>query len=73
MLRATYYTLECPTCGRRVQVRVEYLGKQVACQHCRGEFRAYDPDNVPAEMALPLVARAEALLASTDMQFRVRY
>jgi len=39
---ATYYVQECPTCGRRLQIRVEYLGKRVACQHCQGKFIATD-------------------------------
>jgi hypothetical protein len=40
---ATYFVQECPTCGRRLQIRVEYLGKRVACQHCQGRFLAIDP------------------------------
>ncbi len=39
---ATYFVQECPTCGRRLQIRVEYLGKRVACQHCQGNFVATD-------------------------------
>ncbi len=39
----TYFVQECPTCGRLLQVRVEYLGLRVACQHCRGRFVARDP------------------------------
>ncbi len=37
-----YFVQECPTCGRSLQVRVSYLGKQVVCQHCHGRFAAYD-------------------------------
>ena len=40
----TYYLQPCPTCGRRLQVRIEYLGKQLACSHCQGAFIASDPD-----------------------------
>ena len=40
MPSATYFVQECPTCGRRLQIRVEYLGKRVACQHCQGTFVA---------------------------------
>ncbi len=40
----TYYLQSCPTCGRRLQVRIEYLGKQVICYHCHGSFVALDPD-----------------------------
>ena len=43
MSNATYFDQECPTCGRRLHIRVEYLGKRVVCQHCRGKFLARDP------------------------------
>jgi hypothetical protein len=44
MPSATYFVQECPTCGRRLQIRVEYLGRKVACQHCQGTFVAADPN-----------------------------
>lgn len=68
MSKATYFVQECPTCGRRLQVRVEYLGKRVACQHCRGQFVASDRANArarPSDSAI-LMARADELLASAD-------
>ncbi|MGL6194367.1 MAG: hypothetical protein ACRC2T_06045 [Thermoguttaceae bacterium] len=40
----TYYLQHCPTCGRSLQVRIEYMGRKVVCQHCRGAFIAMDPD-----------------------------
>jgi DNA-directed RNA polymerase subunit RPC12/RpoP len=42
MSKSAYFIQECPTCGRSLQVRVEYLGRQVVCQHCRGQFLATD-------------------------------
>ena len=68
MSRSTYFVQECPTCGRSLQVRVEYLGRKVVCQHCHGPFEAYDPAN-SAERAPPpttpnLLRRADALLES---------
>jgi hypothetical protein len=62
---ATYYVQPCPICGRRLQIRVEYLGKQVSCRHCGGQFVASDP--VMRRMDLPqptseLLQRAERLL-----------
>lgn len=66
MSRATYFIQECPTCGRRLQIRVEYLGKLVACQHCRGQFEASDPaaHTWHASDSSILMARADELLAS---------
>ncbi|NLX98201.1 MAG: hypothetical protein GXY83_18735 [Rhodopirellula sp.] len=43
MSNSTYFVQECPTCGRRLHIRVEYLGKAVVCQHCRGRLIARDP------------------------------
>jgi hypothetical protein len=49
---------------------VEYLGKQVACQHCRGQFEAADPANARAKMSDSslMLARAEELLAGTELK-----
>ena len=45
MSHPIYYVQECPTCGRRLQIRVEYLGRQVVCPHCQAQLTAADPDN----------------------------
>jgi lysine biosynthesis protein LysW len=65
---STYFVQECPTCGRTLQVRVEYLGKLVRCQHCGAGFEATDlsaaePYVPPAPSSV--LARANELLAST--------
>jgi DNA-directed RNA polymerase subunit RPC12/RpoP len=69
MTKATYFLQVCPTCGRRVRVRVEYMGKQVACQHCHGRFEARDPETtgmaLPREVT-PIIDRVDELLASAD-------
>ena len=62
MSKATYFVQECPTCGRNLEIRVEYLGKKVACQHCRGQFLATDVQ-APASLSdSALMRRAEELL-----------
>ncbi len=63
----TYYVQECPTCGRSLQVRVEYLGKDVACRHCGAKFEACDPSSggdLPMESGISLLARADELIES---------
>lgn len=68
MPRTTYFVQECPTCGRNLQVRVEYLGKQVVCQHCGARFEACDGSVAPCTPSmsgLSLLERAEQLLQST--------
>lgn len=67
MSNSTYFVQECPTCGRRLNVRVEYLGKTVVCQHCQGRFEAYDESSGPvptSESGISLLQRAEELLQS---------
>ena len=69
MSRSTYFVQECPTCGRNLQVRIQYLGKQVVCQHCGARFDAYDPGsaNCPAPpSSLSLLERAEQLLQTAS-------
>src|SRR3954454_10636053 len=67
MSRSTYFVQECPTCGRNLQIRVQYLGKQVVCQHCSARFEAYDASSAaypPPTSSLSLLERAEQLLQS---------
>jgi hypothetical protein len=47
---------------------VEYLGKQVVCQHCAARFEACQPGSAaypPPSSSLSLLERAEQLLQST--------
>jgi hypothetical protein len=67
MSNPTYFVQECPACGRRLQIRVEYLGRRVVCQHCQRHLIAADPANVRydcAEANDPLLRRADELLES---------
>ena len=69
MSRSTYFVQECPTCGRNLQVRVQYLGKQVLCQHCGARFEAYDPGTAsypPPPSTISLLERAEQLLQTAS-------
>jgi hypothetical protein len=50
-------------------VRVEYLGKQVVCQHCHARFEACDPASAaypPSQSGIALLRRAEELLESSS-------
>ena len=73
MPRSVYYVQECPTCGRTLHIRVEYLGKPVVCQHCHARFEACDPASIaypPSQSGLDLLRRAEELLQTVDLQRR---
>ncbi len=71
MSHTTFYVQECPTCGRRLQIRVAYLGKRLYCQHCGGPFFASDPSSKgasPPHSRARLLERAEQLLAFAEQQ-----
>ena len=73
MSRSTYFVQECPTCGRSLQVRVEYLGRHVVCQHCHGQFEACDPASAaypPAKSGINILRRADELLESMGQDRR---
>jgi hypothetical protein len=69
MAGAIYYVQECPTCGRNLQIRVEYLGKRVACQHCSAKFEASDPSSkryAQGDSGLSLLERADELIEAAS-------
>jgi Zn finger protein HypA/HybF involved in hydrogenase expression len=70
MSNPTYFVQECPTCGRSLQIRVEYLGRKVVCQHCQGALTAADPTMRCdcGESKKSLLRRAEELLAAVSLQ-----
>jgi DNA-directed RNA polymerase subunit M/transcription elongation factor TFIIS len=67
MPSGAFFIRSCPTCGRSLEVRVEYLGKRVSCRHCSAEFDTSDPpyySDGASESSLNLLARAEELIES---------
>ena len=67
MSNATFFLQECPTCGRRLQVRVKYLGRDLECPHCSGRFLARDP-SIPIrslEDDKSILEKADELLAAS--------
>lgn len=71
MPNSTYFMQDCPTCGRRLNIRVEYLGKRVVCPHCRGPLIACDPNSIryaDLSSAEALLRRADELLRTVSQQ-----
>lgn len=68
MSRATFFLRECPTCGRRLQIRVQYLGRTVRCTHCHGSFVANDPmmETPAPDPHYEVLQRADQLLSQQD-------
>ena len=69
MPNSTYFVQECSTCGRKLQVRIEYLGKKVACQHCGAKFAAVDHStgSVADEINLSVLERADELIRQSGL------
>jgi len=71
MSKSVYFVQECPTCGRNLEVRIEYLGKFVVCQHCQGRFVACDSESrtpLISNRASDLLQRADELLAQAALR-----
>lgn len=72
MSNSIFYVQECPTCGRSLQIRVEYLGRRMVCEHCRGRFTARDPACSTLGVHDDLLQRADALLQSLEAELSHR-
>jgi DNA-directed RNA polymerase subunit M/transcription elongation factor TFIIS len=74
MARNIYFVQSCPTCGRNLQVRVEYLGKRVVCQHCSAKFDACNDATVRSgsvsgaalQSSVDILARADELIRQSE-------
>jgi hypothetical protein len=44
-------SLQCPTCGRPIQVPAETAGQAAQCPHCQGQFTVAQGAPVPPVMA----------------------
>lgn len=68
MATKAYFLGECPTCSRKLEIRVELLGKRIACQHCGATHIASDVENRPNsdQKIEQLLARAKAYVDSVD-------
>ena len=62
MSSSTFFAQDCPTCGRKLLIRVEHLGTLLVCQHCRGQFYARDPASVSIDEAV----ESSTILRQTD-------
>jgi DNA-directed RNA polymerase subunit RPC12/RpoP len=65
MSQATYFLQRCPTCGRQLQVRVEYLGRKLSCEHCQGSFVAAF-ESACGEASSETMTRADQLLVASE-------
>ena len=73
MSGSIYFVQECSTCGRNLQVRVEYLGRMVVCQHCGVTFQACSPGSdsvLGSEPSASMLERADELLRQSGLNLQ---
>ena len=72
MVGSSHFVKSCPTCGRLVHIQVRYMGRELNCGHCNGQFIAYHDDRAASEDSVArldsanLMQRADELLNSLD-------
>lgn len=62
----TFVVQGCPICGRRLQIRTQFLGRRVQCTHCGGSFRSRIESD-----AFPAVAEESSLDALVSDRLQV--
>jgi DNA-directed RNA polymerase subunit RPC12/RpoP len=67
MATTTHFVQACPTCGRNLRVRQEYLSRQVVCRHCGGQFLACEGSS-SEDVGSDIMRRAEELLDSVKLR-----
>ncbi len=74
MSHTTFFVKECPTCGRKLQVRIEYLGREMMCNHCGGDFVADDTITTTDEYESgdAIIARIDELLSDEGVSRKPR-
>lgn len=61
-----YQVVDCPICGRPLELNFDLVSHEIACGHCRGEFTVYETDSSVLagtnRGGLDLLQRADELL-----------
>jgi DNA-directed RNA polymerase subunit RPC12/RpoP len=65
---ATYYIQICPTCGRRLEIKIEYIRLEVSCYHCRARFIAENLRSQPIFALHVVSAQGESTMSYSANQ-----
>jgi hypothetical protein len=63
----------CPSCKKRLHIRIAYIGKTVACKHCRQQFTVRDPASsqyVLSDSGLALLNRVDEMLEQAQTRLK---
>lgn len=72
-LQNTHHVVDCPICGRPVDLESRYVDCEIACGHCRGEFVIHETDGGSlmtsrGDCADPLMRAEQLLCTLNDMK-----
>ena len=65
----------CPSCKRKLHIRAAYVGRTVACKHCRQQFVVRDPSSsqfILSDSGLALLHRVDEVLEQAQHQGRIK-
>jgi len=75
ILQRSRYILDCPVCGRPVEIQSQHVGIEIACGHCRGQYVVdWSADRQPVAATIrerSLLERADRLLRIANRKTRV--
>ncbi len=75
ILQITHHVVDCPICGRPLEIQSQLVSQEIGCGHCHGEFTVSEMDDgslTTNRKGMDLMERAELLLRATgDIQIPV--
>jgi len=76
ILQSSHRVVDCPICGRPLEIQSQFVGHEIVCGHCRGEFIVYEAADgslaATNRQSTDLLERAEQLLRTADANKRTR-
>jgi len=70
ILQSSHVVVDCPICGRPLEMSSQFINSEVVCSHCLGEFTMYETDKgslaTSHRRGTNALKRAERLLLATS-------
>jgi len=75
LLQSSHFVVDCPVCGRPLEMQSQLVGHEITCGHCLGKFTVYETDDGSLATATnlkgtDLLKRAEQLLRAVGVNER---
>jgi len=70
ILQSSHVVVDCPICGRPLEMSSPFISREMVCGHCQGNFSMAETDEGSLAAVNPrgtgTLKRAEQLLLATD-------